>query len=44
MAKAATEAGRRDLAEEDRNPRPKNDNDSVERPFQHGRKEEEVRR
>jgi hypothetical protein len=35
-AKMATESGRRDLEESDRNPRPKNDHDSVEHPFQHG--------
>jgi hypothetical protein len=44
LARVTTEAGRRDLEEEDRNPRPKNDHDSVERPFQHGRREEEVKR
>ena len=35
-AKLATESGRRDLEHSDRNPRPKNDHDSTEQPFQHG--------
>ena len=40
-AKRTTEFGRRDLENEDSTPRPKNDQDSTEHPFQHGTKQPE---
>ena len=40
-SKMTTDFGRKDLQEHDEHPRPKNDHDSVEHPFQHGTKQEE---